>query len=371
MDYYFKTEKLSVGYQKKPVVEEVGIGIRKGEILTLIGPNGAGKSTVLKSVAGQLAPLAGTVYIDGKDKSSLDEKELARRLSVVWTQKLRAERMTCEDVVATGRYPYTGRFGILTKEDHEKVEEAMELVHVSELGDCDFTCVSDGQRQQVMLARAICQEPEILILDEPTSYLDVRHKLEILSFLQEMQREKNLTVIMSLHELDLAAKVSDKILCLNGRYAQRFGTPEDIFERGYLSELFGIQTGSYEEESGCMELEKAKGEASVFVIAGMGKGRNVYRRLQRQGVPFVTGILYDNDQDYPVAKALGTEVYVQKGLEPVPEELLSQAKMALDACDIVINCRREFGSLEQVNRELLEYARARGKVIERCYGDRK
>lgn len=371
MDYYFKTEKLGVGYQKKPVVEEVGIGIRKGEILTLIGPNGAGKSTVLKSIAGQLAPLAGTVYIDGKDKSSFDEKELSRRLSVVWTQKLRAERMTCEDVVATGRYPYTGRFGILTMEDHEKIEEAMELVHVSELGDCDFTCVSDGQRQQVMLARAICQEPEILILDEPTSYLDVRHKLEILSFLQEMQREKNLTVIMSLHELDLAAKVSDKILCLNGRYAQRFGTPEDIFERGYLSELFGIQTGSYEEESGCMELDKAKGEASVFVIAGMGKGKNVYRRLQRQGVPFVTGILYDNDQDYPVARALGTEVYVQKGLEPVSEELLLQAKRALDACDIVINCRREFGSLEQANRELLEYARARGKVVERCYGDRK
>lgn len=371
MDYYFKTEKLSVGYQKKPVVEEVGIGIRKGEILTLIGPNGAGKSTVLKSIAGQLAPLAGTVYIDGKDKSSLDEKELSRRLSVVWTQKLRAERMTCEDVVATGRYPYTGRFGMLTKEDHDKIEEAMELVHVSDLKDCDFTCVSDGQRQQVMLARAICQEPEILILDEPTSYLDVRHKLEILSFLQEMQREKNLTVIMSLHELDLAAKVSDKLLCLNGRYAQRFGTPEDIFERGYLSELFGIQTGSYEEESGCMELEKAKGEASVFVIAGMGKGRNVYRRLQRQGVPFVTGILYDNDQDYPVARALGTEVYVQRGLEPVSEELLAKAKKALDICDIVISCRRKFGSLEQANRELLEYARARGKVIERCYGDKK
>jgi len=116
--------------------------------------------------------------------------ELSQKMAVVLTDKLRTELMTCEDVVATGRYPYTGRFGVLTEADHQVVREAMELVHVTELRDMDFAHISDGQRQRVMLARAICQEPEIIILDEPTSYLDVKYKLEFLSTLQELRNKK-------------------------------------------------------------------------------------------------------------------------------------------------------------------------------------
>ena len=136
--------------------------------------------------------------------------------------------MTCEDVVATGRYPYTGRFGLLGDEDRRIIRQVMDMVNVTAIKDQDFTRISDGQRQRVMLARAICQEPEIIVLDEPTSYLDVRYKLEFLSILQRMKREKNLTVIMSLHELELAERVSDKILCINGRYVDRYGTPREI-----------------------------------------------------------------------------------------------------------------------------------------------
>ena len=181
--YYITTEKISVGYDGKPLIEEVEIALRKGEILTLLGPNGAGKSTILKSIARQLSLIAGTVRLDGEDMKSLTGAELSKKMAVVMTKRLRGELMTCEDVVATGRYPYTGRFGVLRAEDHAAVQNAMELVQVAEIGDSLFDRISDGQRQRVMLARAICQEPEILILDEPTSYLDVRHKLEFLSIL--------------------------------------------------------------------------------------------------------------------------------------------------------------------------------------------
>jgi len=364
VNYYFKTEGLSVGYHQKPIINDIEIGLGKGEILTLIGPNGAGKTTVLKSIAKQLAPIAGTIYLDEQCVETMSGKELSQNMAVVLTERLRSEMMTCEDVVATGRYPYTGRFGILSEADRQVVREAMELVHVAAIKGQDFTRISDGQRQRVMLARAICQEPEIIILDEPTSYLDVKYKLEFLSILQEMRKKKGLTVIMSLHELELAERVSDKILCIAGKCVERFGKPEAVFEQGYISKLFSIEAGSFDEGNGSMELEPAKGEAKVFVIAGGGTGRNVYRRLQRQGIPFITGILLQNDLDYPTARALATDVIAAEAFEPIMEEQILKARKRLADCDKIICCKDTFGTLEQANLELLEFAKESGKEIE-------
>ncbi len=360
--YYFFTEKMSVGYNRKPLIENIEIGLDKGEILTLIGPNGAGKSTVLKSIAGQLALIGGTVWLDGHSVRLMTGAELSKKMAVLLTQRLRSELMTCEDVVATGRYPYTGRFGILSKKDRIAVKEAMELVHVDDISSHDFNRVSDGQRQRVMLARAICQEPEIIVLDEPTSYLDIKHKLEFLSVLQKLQREKGLTVIMSLHELELAAKVSDRILCINGGYVDKFGRPEEIFRQGYIAKLFGISSGSFDDENADMELAAPCGEAKVFVIAGNGTGRNIYRGLQRQNIAFATGILFQNDLDYPVADALSVCCIAAESFEPVSDDLILKAKEKIDRCVSVICCRQTFGTFEAANRELYEYALQSGKL---------
>ncbi len=246
MKYYFKTEQMSVGYQGKPLVRNIEIELDKGEILTLIGPNGAGKSTILKSIAKQLKLIGGAVYLDKKEMARMSRTELSQRMAAVFTEKLKTELMSCAEVVATGRYPYTGHFGILSKEDGFIIEEAMELVHVTEIRNQDFTKISDGQRQRVMLARAICQEPEILVLDEPTSFLDVKYKLEFLSVLQELRTRKGLTVIMSLHELELAKIISDKILCLKGGYVERCGTPEEIFESDFIKQLFSMDEECFE-----------------------------------------------------------------------------------------------------------------------------
>ena len=365
MTYYFQAKQLCVGYQNQPLIQNIEIELKKGEILTLIGPNGAGKSTILKSIARQLELLGGSVLLEDKNLQSLSGRELAKKMAVVFTKRPHTELMTCEDVVATGRYPYTGRFGVLRAEDHAAVQNAMELVQVAEIGDSLFDRISDGQRQRVMLARAICQEPEILILDEPTSYLDVRHKLEFLSILQKLCREKALTVILSLHELELAEKISDRILCVNGRAVDRIGTPEKVMTAGYITELYGIRMGSYDEGSSDMELAAPEGTPQVFVIAGAGNGRKTYRRLQRAGIPFVTGILYENDLDYPVAKALAAEVIAEHPFEPVAQEKIQAAKKTIDKCKRVICCRENFGSLETFQRELLEYAEQLGKQIEK------
>ena len=360
---YLYTEGLSVGYKDVPLIRDITLGLKKGEILTLLGPNGAGKTTILKSLIRQLAPLGGAVFLDGRKTSTISGKEWSRKLSVVLTDRVRTELMTCEDVVATGRYPYTGRFGVLSKEDRRIVREAMELVHIAELSDRDFMQTSDGQKQRVMLARAICQEPELLVLDEPTSFLDMRYKLEFLSILQQMSRTRNLSVILSLHELDLAGRISDKVACVRGDRIDRFGTPEEIFSEGYISKLYRMTVGSYDERTGNLELEPVKGEPEVFVLSGSGSGTEVYRRLQREGIPFAAGILWENDLDYPSAKALAAEVVSVKAFCRIREKDVECARALIDRCRQVI-CTINVSDTGDFFRELtglLEYAKKQGK----------
>ena len=367
-EFYFYTKGLTVGYQGIALIRDIEIHLRRGEVLTFIGPNGAGKTTVLRNIIRQLKPLDGVIVLDGKEIRQQSGRELAASLSVMLTERIRPERMTCREVVESGRYPYTGRFGKLSEQDHQVVEDAMRLVHAEDLASLDFDRISDGQRQRVMLARAICQEPEIIIMDEPTSFLDVKYKLEFLSVLQELRRKKELTVIMSLHELDLAERISDRILCVKGDHVDRFGEPEEIFKPGYIKSLFQIETGSYDEETGSMELEAAKGEAEVFVIAGGGTGKNIYRKLQRQGTAFVTGILFKNDLDYPAARALAAETIAADAFEPIPVKLQREAERKIDRCKRVVCCKNTFGSFEKANEELLAYAVAAGKTVETVTG---
>lgn len=221
-EYYIKMKDLAVGYQGNALISGINLKIKKGEIVTLIGPNGAGKSTILKSITRQLKLIGGEVYIDSEEIRKLSYKEMAVKAAVMLTERMKPELMTCHDIVATGRYPYTGRLGILSREDERKVDEALEAVHTQELGIRNFQEISDGQRQRVLLARAICQEPEVMILDEPTSYLDIRHKLELLAILRKMAKENGITVIMSLHEIDLAQKISDQVICVKGRPVAEF-----------------------------------------------------------------------------------------------------------------------------------------------------
>ena len=362
-EFYFYTEGLTVGYEGVPLIKHIEIRLKRGEILTLIGPNGAGKTTILKSIIRQLAPLGGVVCLDGKRMQEFSGKELSRKLSVVLTERVRPELMTCEDVVATGRYPYTGRFGVLSEKDLRMVRESMELVHIQELSDRDFTQTSDGQKQRVMLARAICQEPDMIVLDEPTSFLDMKYKLEFLSIIQNMSRTRNLSVIMSLHELDLAGRISDKIACVRGDRIDRFGTPEEIFSEGYVQELYRMTVGSYDERTGNLELEPVWGEPEVLVLSGNGTGTAVYRRLQREGIPFAAGILWENDLDYPSAKALAAEVVSVKAFCRIDEKAMNRAKELIDTCRQVICTMdgQETGEFYQELKELLEYAKRQGK----------
>ena len=359
----YETRDLTVGYDHTPLIRDICLSLERGEILALIGPNGAGKTTILKSITRQLAPLGGSVWLDGKDLSAVSGGALAKTMAVVLTERVRGELMTCEDVVATGRYPYTGRFGLLSEADRRKVREAMELVHIDALADRDFAQISDGQRQRVLLARALAQEPELLVLDEPTSYLDVRYKMEFLSVVQRLARERGLSVVMSLHEVELAQRIADRVACVKGERLERFGTPEEIFVPGYLASLYDLTEGSFDPCTGTLELEAPPGEPRVFVLCGAGTGAQLLRRLQRRGVPFAAGILWENDLDYPVARALGAEVVSVKPFTAIETTDLQRAKALIDRCDRFVSTlpEGEMTGWAAPLRELVRFAGEAGK----------
>lgn len=357
---YFYTEHLSVGYHSLPLIEDINIHLRRGEILTLIGPNGSGKSTILKSITRYLKTVYGTVYLDSSDVGQMSGEAFAKQTAVVFTEKLRTELMTCEDVVAAGRYPYTGRFGILSGEDRKKVWEAMELVRVLSVKDCDFTQVSDGQRQRVLLARAICQEPQLIVLDEPTSFLDIRYKLELLTILRKLAEEKKLAVILSVHELDLAQKIADYVLCVKDGAVFAYGPPEKIFEKDRIQELYGLDNGSYNPMFGSLEMKKPEGKAEIFVIGGGGSGMESYRLLQKKGIPFITGILHKNDVDFQVAEALAAQIIAEECFEPIAEETFQRAAAALQTCRVLLNCPERYGTMNRRNEELSKMAQTLG-----------
>ena len=361
MEPYLYTARLAVGYGGKPLIENICLHVRRGEIMTLIGPNGAGKSTILKTLARQLTPMAGAVYLDKQALGQMAEKELAQRLAIVTTERIDPELMTCRDIISTGRYPYTGRLGLLRAEDRTTVENALAQVHAGELAELPFAQVSDGQRQRVLLARALCQQPDVIMLDEPTSFLDIHHKLELLDILKSLVRQQRLAVVMSLHELDLAQRVSDTVVCVEKNGALRMGPPEQIFTEENIRALYGLTQESYNPLFGCAELPPVQGEPQIFVIGGGGSGIPVYRRLQRMGVPFAAGILHRNDLDYPVARALAAELVEEAAYQPVTAGTLARALAVLERCGKAVCTLPAFGPLNEANRLLWEAAGRSGK----------
>ena len=239
-----ETQNLAVGYGA-PLLRDIALHAEHGKILALIGPNGAGKSTLLKTLAGQLAAQGGAVLLDGQDLTAYTPNARARKLALMLPHTARTELTSCFEVAAAGRYPYTGRLGILSDADRQQVHDALCLVRAEELEDRDFARISDGQRQRVLLARAVCQQPEILLLDEPTSFLDVKGKAELMDILQVLAHEKNVAVIVTLHELELAQRLADAVVCVAPSGVSAVLAPQDAFAQDNICALFGLTTDQY------------------------------------------------------------------------------------------------------------------------------
>lgn len=247
MSTELKTRTLDAGYDGKVIVENVNLQVKPGEVLALIGPNGAGKSTLLRTLTAQLPEIRGAVFLSERKMQEIEWGELARKMALVTTERPRPEWMTCREMVASGRYPYTGKLGILSEADWQIAEEALRTVQGEAFGDADYNRISDGQRQRIMLARALCQEPEILVLDEPTSFLDIQFKMDILSVIRRIAKQEKIGVILSMHELEFVPAAADRVACIGGGRVACIGTPEEVITGRNLEQLFGLQEGAGEE----------------------------------------------------------------------------------------------------------------------------
>ena len=259
MTYTVELQQAAVGYGEKTVVRDITLHVRSGEILALIGPNGGGKSTILKSIAGQIRALGGTISVMGKDPGKADPAEMAKIMAQVMTGRIRPEQMTGFDVAALGRYPHTGRMGRHSPEDRRITQEALALLEAEDLSEVFFEEMSDGQKQRILLARAICQEPEVLILDEPTSYLDIRYKILLTTLLRKLSRERGMTILLSLHEPEIVPYAADRVLCVKGDVIFGEGTPEELLTEEFIGKLYDLSPEDMEKSwiSGMLLQRKA------------------------------------------------------------------------------------------------------------------
>ncbi len=233
-----RTQQLAIGYDSD-IVRDIALSVVPGKVTTLIGPNGCGKSTLLKTVTGELRARGGLVMIDGKERSEYALNEIAKKVSIVMTGRVAPELMTCREVIESGRYPYTGMLGKLSDRDRQIVASAMEMCECTDIADRPVTRISDGQRQRVMLCRAIAQDPEILVLDEPTSYLDIRYKIDILTKIRSLA-DKGVAVLMSLHEPEIAMRVSDTVIAMGEGKILGMGSPKEVFTEEFIRRLYKL-----------------------------------------------------------------------------------------------------------------------------------
>ena len=253
-------KSLTTGYKGKSnnhiVARNINATIHGGELTCLLGPNGAGKSTLLRTLSAFMPPISGDIIIMGSNLSDYTDKELSKTIGVVLTEKTDLRNMSVEDLVGLGRSPYTGFWGTLHEQDYNTVSKAIEMVGITALKDRMIQTLSDGERQKVMIAKALAQETPIIFLDEPTAFLDFPSKVELMQLLHHLSRSTGKTIFLSTHDLDMALQIADTIWLMDQEKGVFIGTPKELAQNGTLQDFFVRKGITFDQESGLFRIEK-------------------------------------------------------------------------------------------------------------------
>ncbi len=340
---------ITFGYEREPLLYNVHLQVRKGEMVGLLGPNGSGKTTLLRLVSGVLRPQQGKIVLEGRDLQDWGRRGIARNIAVVPQELHVPFAFSVEQMVSLGRTPYVNLLGSRTNQDAHIVQDAMHAADITPLAGRIFNELSGGERQRVMVAMALAQQPTLLLLDEPTAHLDIKYQIDMLELVQRLNRERGMTVIAAMHDLNLAARYFPRLVLFQRGIVADAG-PAEVLEPHLLRRVYGIdvQVGILRGAEHLSVLppgfetvedeREEEAQSQVFVMAGGGSGERLMRALADAHIPFIAGALNVGDSDHALALRLASEVITEQPYAPISAATLEQVQKSLEKVTLLMLC---------------------------------
>lgn len=369
-------EDIRVGYEDREIIHGLTAQIADGEFVGIVGPNGCGKTTLLRTISRGLKPYSGHVLLDGLNVYSMSARNFACNVGVVPQETWVAFEFTVMEVVLMGRTPWLGRFAVESKQDREIALDALERTGTAHLAERQANALSGGERQRIMLARALAQEPKVLLLDEPTSHLDINYQFETMDLVRRLNREAGLTVLAVLHDLNLAAQYCDRIIMVGDGILQAVGNPEEVITPDNIQSVYGatvwvrkhpathrpyviagVKTDTAVSEDGFDNMP------TVHIIGGGGTGSPLMAKLVRRGYKVSCGVLIEGDADHEVAEALGIANVTLPPFSLVNEEAFQQNMKMIEEADMVVLADVPIGHGNLLNIKAAMSAAQAGKKV--------
>jgi iron complex transport system ATP-binding protein len=341
---------VTVSFPTVTALHQVTFEVAKGEIVVILGPNGAGKTTLLRAIARALPVQQGVILLDGKEVSALPVRQLMRQLSVVPQNPELSFALTVWDIVAMGRIPHASPLAPLSPRDHDAIRKAMEATDIWDLRHRLFSELSGGEQRRVLLAKALAQEPKLLLLDEPTANLDLRYQMEVVELLRRLNRDLGLTAIVVLHDLNLATMLGQRFLLLCQGRLVAMGSAEEVLTQRHIQQTYGVPVLTLRHPLTGKPLivltERTIASANgtrVHVVCGGGTGGEVMALLVAAGCQVTAGALNRGDSDYEAAQLLGIPVAEEDPFMPLSERAVDEAKRLIAQADVVVLTDVPFG----------------------------
>lgn len=357
-----KIENLSAGYNNKTILDNININVSPGEVIGIIGPNGTGKSTLIKAITDVIDIRTGTITIDGIDNRKISRRDRAKLIAVVPQEYAVDFKFTVFDIVMMGRNPHMYGRKNSEKEDYDIVKEAMVMTKTWQFKDKDYNELSGGEKQRVIIARAIAQQTKIILLDEPTSHLDIHHQLEIMELISRL-KSKNITIMAVLHDVNMAARFCSRLILLNKGKIVADGTPDEVIDPKYLDSVYKMEMVVRENKvlssKEIVPIRVIKENESfnnkvIHVISGGGRGEQVIERINSLGFKVTCGVLNQGDSDLEICHLLGISCVEELPFSPISDGKANENKRLINQADIILVTDVPFGNGNIKNLEILK-----------------
>ncbi len=366
-------ENVSAGYGGEPVLRNVTFEVEDGGIVGILGPNGAGKTTMLRALAGLIRPMRGSIRLFARDTRKLSTPERAKLLGVVPQSLETPMTFSVSEIVMMGRTASLSRWRMPSVADRRVVERAMAFTDVVEIKNRPFSDLSGGEKQRVVIAMVLAQEPRIIVMDEPTSHLDINHRIEVMEIVRRLNRDHGTTIVVISHDLALTAEYCRTLILLDHGRIAAHGSPDSVITEENIRNVYrcevsiqrNVSTGSLVVLPSLrpFRAETCGNGARIHVIAGGGCAADILRRLVLEGYTVTCGVLNEGDTDGEVAKALGLETVWEKPFSPIQHEAAAAAERLVAEADAVVICGVPFGTGNLPNLDIASKALRSGRKV--------